>query len=143
MPQPKVLGYVVLTQSFEREGNKWVGTCVELGTSTYARSLDQCQQELKVLCEEHLNLLEQAGERKRFFEKWDVPFYEQRTAPEEVVIRRSSVADWDRLFRANTLETSGLFFQPHMFPLRGQPADGLIHTRTKVADASVGAAVPV
>ena len=51
-------GYAMLTLVFEREGYKWVGTCEELGTSTYARTLKQCQRELDDLVTEHLNLLD-------------------------------------------------------------------------------------
>ena len=43
------IGYVTLTLSFEREGNKWVGTCLELGTSTFTRTLKQTQIDLKAL----------------------------------------------------------------------------------------------
>ena len=68
-----VAGYVELTLRFEREGRTWVGTCLELGTSAYADSLDQTQQDLHKLVGEHLALLEEAGERERFFEEHGVP----------------------------------------------------------------------
>ncbi len=32
-------GYVILTLKYEREGNKWIGTCHELSTRTFARTL--------------------------------------------------------------------------------------------------------
>ena len=55
---------------FERYGNKWVGTCVELSTSTYARSRRKTSEALHQLVLEHLNLLEESGERNRFFDEW-------------------------------------------------------------------------
>ncbi len=63
---------VVLNYQFTREGNKWVGTCVELGTSTYARSRRKTEEALYELVLEHLNLLEESGERPRFFDEWGI-----------------------------------------------------------------------
>ena len=68
-------GYVILTLKYEREGNKWVGTCHELGTSTFARTLKRCQQELTELVSEHLDVLEQVGQRERFFRDWEIEVY--------------------------------------------------------------------
>ena len=62
------VGHVVLTLAFEQEDNKWVGTCIELGTSTFSRTLRQTQDDLRKLVVEHLNLLEQHGERESFFQ---------------------------------------------------------------------------
>lgn len=110
------MGYVVLTLSFEREGNKWVGTCLELGTSTFHRTLKQCEEELRELVTEHLNALEEAGERERFFEKWDIAFHHTRTTPREVTIKGSGKY-WDRLFEGATA-AYGPFLQPGLFPVR-------------------------
>ena len=68
----RLVASIDLNFEFERDGNKWVGTCRELSTSTYARSLRKTQEALKVLVVEHLNLLEQSGERNRFFDEWDI-----------------------------------------------------------------------
>ena len=57
---------------FERYRNKWVGTCVELSTSTYARSRRKTNEALSELVLEHLNLLEDSGERNGFFDKWGI-----------------------------------------------------------------------
>ena len=67
-----IAGYVELTFMFEREGNKWVGTCLELGTSTYERTLERVEESIHRLAVEHLNLLEEAQERERFFRKHDI-----------------------------------------------------------------------
>ena len=71
-----VTGYVELTFMFEREGNKWVGTCLELGTSTYDRTLERVEESLHQLVTEHLNLLEEAQERERFFQKHGIVYRE-------------------------------------------------------------------
>ena len=63
---------VQLTLSFTREGTRWVGCCVELGTSTYDRSLERCERALRALVAEHLDLLEEAGERGAFFKQWGI-----------------------------------------------------------------------
>ena len=59
-----------LTFDFEREGRLWVGTCRELSTSTYGRNRHKVHDALKELVIEHLNLLEESGERGRFFDEW-------------------------------------------------------------------------
>lgn len=111
-----VVGYVVLTLSFEREGNKWVGTCLELGTSTFHRTLKRCEEELRELVIEHLNALEEAGERERFFKRWGIEFRPTKTAPHEVTIKGSGQY-WNRLFRG-AAAAYGPFFQPGLFPVR-------------------------
>ena len=63
---------VILHYQFTREGNKWVGTCLELSTSTYARSKRKTEEALYELVLEHLNLLEESGERPRFFDEWGI-----------------------------------------------------------------------
>ena len=63
-------GYVTLTFSFEQEGSDWVGLCLELGTSTFSDTLEECQVELQELVADHLEVLEETGERERFFEEW-------------------------------------------------------------------------
>ena len=60
-------GYVRLTFQFEREGSDWVGTCVELGTSTFGRSRRRVQQDLTELVTEYINVLEEDGTRERIF----------------------------------------------------------------------------
>ena len=104
-----VAGYVELTLKFEREGRMWVGTCLELGTSTYARSLDRVQHDLRQLIEEHLDLLEQAGERERFFEEHEVRFSPGK--PKSHEIRLPSIGT-DVL-----LQDVVPFFQPRIFPV--------------------------
>ena len=72
------LGHVVLTFAFERgENNNWVGTCLELGTSTYADYLHEVEEALLELVTEHLNLLEQYGERERFFREWGIELHQE------------------------------------------------------------------
>ena len=63
---------VILNFEFHKWRSKWVGTCTELGTSTYARSKTKTEVALKALVLENLNLLEEAGERSRFFDEWDI-----------------------------------------------------------------------
>lgn len=70
-----VVGYVILTYDYRREGRKWVGTCLELGTSTYANTLKAVRVALPSLVTDHLNLLESSGERIRFFDEWNIRLY--------------------------------------------------------------------
>ncbi|MDA0987660.1 MAG: hypothetical protein O2783_00690 [Chloroflexi bacterium] len=111
----EVVGYVQLTLQFEREGNKWVGTCTELSTSTFARTLKQCQEALSALVIEHLNCLEEEGERPAFFKKWNIEIHPTRTTPSTVTIRGVG-ADWNQLFRGG-VENQGPLFQPRLFSI--------------------------
>ena len=76
----RAVGHVVLTLAFEQEGNKWVGTCIELGTSIFSRTLRQTQDDLRKLVVEHLNLLGQYGERESFFKQWGIELAMPNTA---------------------------------------------------------------
>jgi len=67
--------FVILTLAFHREENDWVGKCLELSTSTYGRSLDRVQNELRELVGLHLNSLEDVGERERFFREHNIKIY--------------------------------------------------------------------
>ena len=101
-------GYVVLTLRFGREGKKWVGTCLELGTSTYARTLGQTEKSLDKLIIEHMNLLEEAGEREQFFQEWGIQVHKTRPDTPEFVIRD----------RAPTLpEEEPAYYGPRTFPV--------------------------
>ena len=64
--------YVHLTLRFHLEGKQWVGVCLELGTSVFAPTLAECQTELEELITDHINVLEDVGERERFFAKWGI-----------------------------------------------------------------------
>ena len=114
MPQTPV-GYVILTLIFEREGHKWVGTCEELGTSTYARTLKQCQRELEELVSEHLNLLEEEGEREKFFARWGIEIH-QTKAPREITFRVSG-SSMPRFFDEPAAPSRPPFLLPRLFPI--------------------------
>lgn len=90
-------GYVTLTLSFEQEGSEWVGVCLELGTSTFTDTLEKCQVELQELVTDHLNVLEEIGERERFFEEWGIVVHISNEIPSEFTIRGSGDS-WNRLF---------------------------------------------
>ena len=109
-------GYVVLTLVFEREGRKWVGTCEEMGTSTYARTLAQCRRELEALVADHLNLLEEEGERENFFEKWGIAVYPIRLPRREFDIHVSAETG-DRLLKRPDAPSSPPFLLSMSFPL--------------------------
>ena len=105
----KKVGHVVLTLQFEHEGSQWVGTCLELGTSTFAETLSQVQEELHDLVADHLDALEAVGERARFFKKhgikirWDAPADQiALTVPYPPEIVGPSI-------------TASPLFQPHIF----------------------------
>lgn len=68
-------GYVAFTLSFQREGDQWVGECLETSTSTFAESLEDCQEELRELVIDHLDILEEVGERELSFQEWGITIH--------------------------------------------------------------------
>ena len=123
MPKRKV-GYVALTLQFEREDDQWVGTCIELGTSTFAHSLEQVQEELHELVGLHLNGLETVGERERFFENHGIQIQRTtQTEAEEVTLR----VPWPSLKQLGPPIRKAPLFQPHLFPFpEHDPEDRLV-----------------
>lgn len=111
--EPKLSGYVTLTLSFEQEGSQWVGICLELGTSTFADTLEKCQEELQDLVTDHLHVLEEAGERERFFKEWGIVVHTSDKIPSEFTIRGSGDS-WNRLFEGCP-SARGPFLQPRVF----------------------------
>ena len=118
MSEDTVEGHVILTLKYERQGNKWVGTCHELGTSTFARTLKRCQEELVELVAEHLNVLEQAGQRERFFRDWEIEFYPVCTTPIQIVLRGNGDPAWRELLHGVMKPGEGPLLQPRAFPMR-------------------------
>ena len=68
-------GFLVLTLVFRQEGKVWTGECRELGTATYGRSLRRTHDELLEMVKDHLSVLEEVGERERFFQEHGIRSY--------------------------------------------------------------------
>ena len=113
------VGYVILTLSFEREDNKWVGICVELGTSTYSRALTKTREDLSKLVIEHLNLLEEAGEREQFFEDWGIEFHREKPEPDEFRFRlpKNELLRLYHATRAHATLPDLPFYQPGVYEI--------------------------
>ena len=75
--------YVDINLRFEREGDVWVGSCLELGTSTFDDTLEACQDGLRELAVEHLDVLEEVGERAAFFNEWGITLHTAPAAPSQ------------------------------------------------------------
>ncbi len=58
---------VTLTLVVRREEDCWLGECVELGTVTFGDTFEEVHNELPLLIRQHLDELEESGERERFF----------------------------------------------------------------------------
>ena len=71
----RTIGFVVLHLRFWKKEERWYGECLELGTSTFAGTLERTQEELAELAALHLNALEGAGERTRFFREHRIRLY--------------------------------------------------------------------
>ena len=50
-----------LSFEFHREGDMWVGSCKEVGTSSFDKRLGVLQRELLEMTADHLKALEDAG----------------------------------------------------------------------------------
>jgi hypothetical protein len=112
-----VEGYVWLTLRYEREGNKWVGICHELSTSTFARTLKRCQQELNELVIEHLNVLDQAGQRDRFFHDWGIELHPAHVTPTQVTLHGHGDPTWNDFLKGVMGSGEGPLLQPRAFPI--------------------------
>ena len=103
---------MTLTLRYTREEDKWVGVCIELGTSTFGRNFERVAADLETLVTEHLNLLEEAGEREHFFAANGIE--ENPPEPNLERLRRSMeatvIAHWVDFFH----HASGPYFQPHI-----------------------------
>jgi hypothetical protein len=77
-------GFVVVTFVFRQEGKVWTAECRELGTATYGRSLKRTHDELLEMVKDHLSVLEEVGERERFFKDHGIAFYSDESVPAEI-----------------------------------------------------------
>lgn len=59
--------FVILTLNFSRDNGDWVGECLELGTCGSGDTFEEALEAMGDLVALHLNALEDAGERARFF----------------------------------------------------------------------------
>ena len=60
---------VVLTSVVEREGDMFVSTCIELGTSSCGDTIQEAFENLEEAIAVHLDALEEVGETERVFEE--------------------------------------------------------------------------
>lgn len=128
MDMGTVAGRVILTLQYSREGENWVGICQELSTSTFADTLEHCQQELNELVIEHLNVLEEIGQRERFFHDWGIELYPAHISPKEVVLRGDGDPSWDDLLKGVVEPSGGVFLQPRAFPIdQAKGTQALLH----------------
>lgn len=100
----KIIGYIIVTFSFHKEGNRWVGRCNELTTSAFGRSLKEAKERLEEFVELHLNALEDLGERERFFRENGIKFSTKKPKLKKV----SVIAPLDE----------ATFIQPRIQPLK-------------------------
>jgi len=80
-------GYIIVTYKFSKEGYNWTANCVELGTVTFARSLQEAQKRLSEAVLRQINTLEEVGEIERFFRENKIKFYHDRPSTKEVSIK--------------------------------------------------------
>jgi predicted RNase H-like HicB family nuclease len=82
----KTSGYIVLTLKFLREGHRWTALCIELGTATFGRSIQEANERIREAVELHLNTLEDVAECERFLKENGVIFYPRKPREEEIKI---------------------------------------------------------
>lgn len=78
--------YIILTIKYYKDANHWVAECLELGTATQARTLEAVEKEINELILLHLNMLEETGERDRFFKKHGIKVYHRKPHPQKISI---------------------------------------------------------
>jgi predicted RNase H-like HicB family nuclease len=82
----KTSGYIAVTLKFVKEGKRWTAYCVELGTATFGRSIQEANERIREAVLLHLNTLEDVGECERFLKEHGVKFYQQRPKRREIKI---------------------------------------------------------
>ena len=82
----KPAGYIILKTRIEKEDNRWVAYCDELGVSAFARSFSDANERLRELVTCHLNALEAAGIRERVFKENGIRLYGSKPHIKEVPI---------------------------------------------------------
>ena len=87
--------YVVLSAVFRREGRKWLGEVVELGTAASGRSLQVARERLEEFTELHLNALEQVGECERVLKERHIKIHQgtSRRPPTKVTLNVDMAAE--------------------------------------------------
>lgn len=76
----RLVGFVLLTFEFHREGRLFVGVCRELGVATDGRDVLKLSDRLAEMVEMYLNGLEEAGETERVFRERGLTLYTDDTA---------------------------------------------------------------
>lgn len=70
---------VIVNLRFYRDkNNKWIGECLELGTTSFGDTIEEAKESLIDLIELHLNTLEELGEKKRFFKKHNIKTFKEK-----------------------------------------------------------------
>jgi len=80
----KKLGYIRVTLEFIKEGRRWTAYCVELGTATFGKSIQEANERIKEAVLLHLNTLEDVGECERFLKECGVKFYQHKPKEKEI-----------------------------------------------------------
>lgn len=70
--QGKPAEAIVLTVDFSQEENKWLAECLELGTATYADTLEDVGREISEAIELQLNECERLGFADKFLSEHGV-----------------------------------------------------------------------
>ncbi len=81
--KPLTTCFVVLHAHYWKENEQWLGECDELGTATFADTIEEVQAELKAMILLHLNTLEETGERDRFFKERGIKIYSEGDIPKK------------------------------------------------------------
>lgn len=81
----KTAGFVILTLALRHEEGCWTAECLELGTSTFADTLEEAQEAILEALQLHLQTLADVGELRRFFQKHHITFHSVRPSPRSEV----------------------------------------------------------
>jgi predicted RNase H-like HicB family nuclease len=82
----EISGYIVVNLKFLKEGRRWTAYCIELGTATFGRSIQEANERIREAVLLHLNTLEAVGECERFLKDHGITFYAQKPKQEEIKI---------------------------------------------------------
>jgi hypothetical protein len=92
--------FVLLTLVFKKKRKNWVGKCLELGTATSSDSLAATRRELLELVALHLNAVEEAGERERYFAQRGITVRRKLPPDVSLTVNEDAEGEYSQPFQA-------------------------------------------
>ncbi len=98
-------GYVDLTFKFHKEGENWLAECLELGTATFAPTLEEAQKDIASAISAQLRDCQELRELREYLRSHKVRIHKTRPRGSRKLVDRSN---------------GKALYQPLVLPVRGK-----------------------